>query len=180
MEIVKTPIADLFILKPRLFRDDRGFFYESYNQKKFFELGLKEQYVQDNHSRSYRGVLRGLHFQTGASAQAKLVTVLSGEVFDVAVDLRPQSPTLGQHLSCILKAEDPTYFLIPRGFAHGFQVLSESADFLYKVDNDYDPKAEAGILWSDADLKIKWPISAAIVSEKDRALPSFKDSKGVL
>lgn len=172
-----TPIPGLYVITPTLFGDDRGFFMETYNADDFRALGIDCQFIQDNHSRSKQGVLRGLHFQT-EHPQAKLVRVLSGEVFDVAVDLRPGSATFGQWHGVLLSAENQKQFFIPRGFAHGFLVLSDSADFTYKVDNLYDPAHEAGLPFDDPDLAIDWPALPAgvdyLLSDKDRHHPSFK------
>lgn len=175
----KTPIADLLIYEPKVFRDERGFLYESYNQKQFLEAGLNYNFVQDIRSFSKRGILRGLHFQTGASAQAKLVSVVQGHIYDVAVDLRPQSSTFGKHFGIHLSStnEKIQSVLIPSGFAHGFVVLSETADFFYKVDNFYDKDADSGIAYNDSDIGIQWPIdtSEVLLSEKDKKLPSLKN-----
>ena len=170
MEIIKTKIEDLVIIKPRVFFDERGYFFETYHQKKFLEQSLKTSFVQDNLSKSSYGVVRGLHFQHGDDAQAKLVTVLSGKVFDVAVDIRPNSPTFGQWHGVELSDENHLQFFIPRGFAHGFSVLSETAIFSYKCDNFYNPQAEDGISLFDSNLKIDWqiPENQMIISEKDK------------
>jgi len=170
MEIIKTEIDDLEIIKPRVFFDERGYFYETYHQKKFFEQNLKTTFVQDNLSKSSYGVVRGLHFQRGDDVQAKLVTVLLGKVWDVAVDIRPNSPTFGQWHGIELSDENQLQFFIPRGFAHGFSVLSETAIFSYKCDNFYNPQAEDGISLFDSNLKIDWkvPENQMIISEKDK------------
>lgn len=178
MPFEKTEFPDLFIFNPKVFSDARGFFFESFNLRSFeSETGLRVNFVQDNQSRSSYGTLRGLHFQTGSSAQAKLVRVLSGKVLDVAVDLRSNSPTYKKVFQYLLSAENMTQLFIPRGFAHGFVVLSETADFFYKCDNYYDPKSEAGLLYCDSDLKIDWKIPATdlILSEKDLKNPTLKD-----
>lgn len=175
----KTPIADLLIYEPKVFRDERGFLYESYNHRQFLDAGLSYNFVQDIRSFSKKGILRGLHFQTGSAAQAKLVSVVHGHIYDVAVDLRPNSITFGKHFGIHLSStnEKIQSILIPRGFAHGFVVLSETADFFYKVDNFYDKDADAGIAYNDPDIAIEWPINVTevILSEKDKKLPSLKD-----
>ncbi|MBF0364244.1 MAG: dTDP-4-dehydrorhamnose 3,5-epimerase [Oligoflexia bacterium] len=176
MLVHKTPIEGLLILEPRVFKDDRGYFFEGYNARVLSELvGLAMNFVQDNQSLSSYGTLRGLHFQTGESIQAKLVRVLCGRVWDVAVDLRPGSKTYKQHFGLELSDENKLQFFIPRGFAHGFVVLSDKAEFFYKVDNYYSKAHDAGIFYDDVELGIKWPIPRehVILSEKDRALPNF-------
>lgn len=176
MNLIHTEIDGLLILEPKVFGDDRGYFFEVYNKKVFEELVGPVDFVQDNESKSRYGVVRGLHFQTGEHAQAKLVRVVSGSVLDVAVDLRPGSETFGQHVAAVLSEENKRMFFIPRGFAHGFSVLSEEVIFQYKCDNLYCPQAEGAIAWDDPDLGIDWQIPAdrAILSEKDRNHPSFK------
>lgn len=165
------------ILKPKIFSDSRGYFFESYNKKKLHSIGIFDEFVQDNQSFSSKGTLRGLHFQTGPSAQSKLVRVIDGIVYDVAVDLRKNSPTYGQHFGIELTGSNQLQFYIPRGFAHGFVVLSETALFAYKCDNFYDPTHEGGIKYNDQDLAIDWKIDPNIVSlsEKDKINPCFKD-----
>ncbi|RRQ49492.1 dTDP-4-dehydrorhamnose 3,5-epimerase [Maribacter algicola] len=178
MQVVETNIKDCYELVPRVFEDQRGYFFESFNQKRFAELtGLMVNFVQDNQSFSSKGVLRGLHYQKGESAQAKLVRVLQGKVLDVAVDIRKDSPTYGNVFKTILSAENHRQLFVPRGCAHGFVTLSETATFFYKCDNYYDPKAEAGIIYNDPNLNIDWEIneSELIISEKDQVLPRFKD-----
>lgn len=179
MEIIQTPISDLLIIQPRVFKDARGFFMESYNRSKFNELGINLDFCQDNQSRSAYGVIRGLHYQLLPQSQSKLVTVIEGAVWDVAVDLRKNSPTFGQWYGIELTGENKTQFLIPQGFAHGFSVLSESALFSYKCDNFYSPEHEAGILFNDPTLNIDWKIPAdkALVSEKDLKLPVLANAK---
>ncbi len=170
----KTDIEGLWILEPSIFRDHRGIFFESFNQNKFEEItGLKPIFVQDNHSLSYYGVLRGMHFQHGAFAQAKLVRVLSGKILDVVVDIRPNSPTFGKHFSIELSAENKRQFYIPKGFAHGFVTLTEYAEFAYKCDNFYSPKFEAGLHHNDPALAIDWqiPHDRLVISAKDKTLP---------
>lgn len=179
MPFIETSIKDLVIFEPRVFEDSRGYFFESYNKNVFKEVGIHQEFVQDNQSFSARGTIRGIHFQTGIHAQAKLVRVLEGEVLDVAVDLRPESPTFGKHFSILLSSENKKQLYLPRGFGHGFSVLSETAIFSYKCDNFYNKEAEAGIKFDDRDLAIDWkiPTSDATVSEKDIILPSFNDYK---
>jgi dTDP-4-dehydrorhamnose 3,5-epimerase len=180
MKLIKTKIEDLYIIKPDLFEDDRGYFFESYNKQKLDDLlGQEYVFVQDNESKSTYGVIRGLHYQLVPHAQAKLVRALQGAVYDVAVDLRKNSPTFGQWTGVELSGENMKQFLIPRGFAHGFSVLTESAVFAYKCDNFYNPKAESGIIWNDDTLNIDWKINAeeAVISEKDAMLLSFENAE---
>ncbi len=179
MKVVETGLKDCYILEPSVFGDNRGYFFESYNQAVFKELtGLDVEFVQDNQSFSSKGVLRGLHAQAGEFAQAKLVRVLQGEVLDVAVDARPDSETFGQHFSVLLSAENKRQLFVPRGFLHGFIVLSETAEFFYKCDHLYNKAAEWGVSYKDQELNIDWmlPVDDLIVSEKDQILPSFKDA----
>ena len=176
MTIEQTPLKDCFIIHEKVNGDARGYFIETYNSRDFkAATGLDIEFVQDNQSRSTKGVLRGLHMQRGAAAQAKLVRVLEGAVLDVAVDLRKGSPSFGQHFSIELTADNHKQFFVPAGFAHGFVVLSETATFFYKVDKFYEPGNEVGIMYNDADLNIDWrlPISELIFSEKDKTLGSF-------
>ncbi|MFZ5392192.1 MAG: dTDP-4-dehydrorhamnose 3,5-epimerase [Patescibacteria group bacterium] len=173
MKIQKTSITDLIILQPDVFADERGYFQETYNQTKYRELGLPD-FVQDNESMSQKGVLRGLHLQLPPHGQGKLVRVITGEVLDVAVDCRPNSPTVGQHFSIILNGENKTQFYIPPGFAHGFAVLSEKAIFSYKCTAFWNKEAERGIVFNDQDLNIDWKIDNPILSGKDRKNRSFK------
>lgn len=177
MKATALKIKEVILIEPRIFPDDRGFFYESFNQQQFEEIvGKATTFVQDNHSRSKQHVLRGLHYQIN-QAQGKLVRVTSGEVFDVAVDLRANSPTFGQWVGEILSAENHRQLYIPEGFAHGFLVLSESADFLYKTTDYWSPKDERCILWNDKTLNINWPISSPpLVSEKDGLGLRFEDA----
>jgi len=156
MEVVKTKIADLLLLKPKVFGDERGFFMETYRDSLFAELGIDVSFVQDNHSASARGVLRGLHYQT-VQPQGKLVRVVAGEVYDVAVDMRRDSPTFGQHVGVHLSADNKHMFWVPPGFAHGFLVLSDRAEFVYKCTNYYAPEHEQSLLWNDPELGIEWP-----------------------
>lgn len=179
MPFIDTPIADLFVFEPTVFEDARGYFYESFNTRLFAEKNINTDFVQDNQSKSAYGVLRGLHYQLNPYAQAKLVRVISGEVLDVAVDIRKDSPTYGQHFSIALSAENKKQLYIPRGFAHGFVVLSETAEFFYKCDNYYSKEHDAGIIFNDSKLNIDWKIklSDILVSEKDKNLPDFKSAK---
>ncbi|WP_432222945.1 dTDP-4-dehydrorhamnose 3,5-epimerase [Flavobacterium sp. TMP13] len=175
MTVEKTPIQDLVIISPNVFNDDRGYFFEAYNKAKFNENGIMYNFIQDNQSFSTKGVIRGLHLQINPFAQAKLVRVLQGEILDVAVDLRKNSPTYGQHFSVVLSAENKKQLMVPHGFAHGFSVLSETASVLYKVDQLYDKESERGIRYDDPTLAIDWKVesSKVIVSEKDIILPGF-------
>lgn len=175
MPFTTTPIADLIVFEPAVFHDDRGYFFESYNQKTWEKAGVNIHFVQDNQARSTRGVLRGLHYQLGEMAQAKLVRVIEGEVLDVAVDLREGSPTLGQWYSIRLSAENKRQLLVPRGFAHGYVVLSETAEFAYKCDNFYSKAHEGGVRFDDPIIGIDWEfdLKQVLVSEKDLALPGF-------
>ncbi|RZK19186.1 MAG: dTDP-4-dehydrorhamnose 3,5-epimerase [Pedobacter sp.] len=178
MEIEQTGLKDCIIIKPRVFEDPRGYFFESFNKQTFEEkTGLSGDFVQDNQSYSSYGVIRGLHAQTGAFAQAKLVRVTKGEVLDVAVDARPGSPTYGKHVAVKLSAENKLQLYIPRGFVHGFSVLSETAEFLYKCDNFFNKASETGVIYNDADLSIDWliPADQASVSDKDLLLKPFAE-----
>ncbi len=175
MPFLDTGIADLLVFEPQVWKDDRGYFFESYNQQVFAKGGITANFVQDNQARSTYGVLRGLHYQVGTSAQAKLVRVIEGEVFDVAVDLRPDSATYGQWFGIHLSAENKRQLFVPRGFAHGYLVLSEEAEFAYKCDNFYDREAEGGIRFDDPELGIKWPsiTGTYALSPKDELWPAF-------
>ena len=177
MRIERTAIPEVLILEPQVFGDARGFFFESFNQLRCQEeTGLQTVFVQENHSRSVRNVLRGLHYQI-QQPQGKLVRVISGEVFDVAVDLRRSSPTFGAWTGIHLSAENKKQFWVPEGFGHGFVVLSEAAEFLYLTTNYYAPEHERSIIWNDADLGIDWPVTGEpILSAKDQAAPSFRDA----
>lgn len=176
MNIIPTPIPGVLILEPKVFRDDRGYFFEPYNEKVFAQCGIQQAFVQDNESYSARGVLRGLHFQSPPFAQAKLVRVIQGEVFDVVVDIRRGSKTYGQQFSLVLNDKDKKMLFIPEGFAHGICILSETALFSYKVSGFYSPPHERGILWNDPDLKIVWPLTDfPLLSAKDKEYPLFKD-----
>jgi dTDP-4-dehydrorhamnose 3,5-epimerase len=178
MRIEQTPLVDCFIVHEKVHGDARGYFIETFNQRDFNAAsGLDILFVQDNQSRSSKGVLRGLHMQRGASAQAKLVRVLEGAVLDIAVDLRKGSPSFGQHYAIELTASNHKQFFVPAGFAHGFVVLSEAATFFYKVDKFYEPGNEVGIMYNDKDLNINWQLAdnEIILSEKDKTLGSFAD-----
>jgi dTDP-4-dehydrorhamnose 3,5-epimerase len=177
MKLIETKISDLIIIEPTVFGDARGYFLESYNQKKFEEVVGKISFVQDNESKSSKGVLRGLHFQKPPFEQAKLVRCIEGEVLDVAVDIRKNSKTYGKHVAVLLSGENKRQLFVPRGFAHGFVVLSESATFAYKVDNSYAPEYDSGIKYDDNDLNIDWGLNDNEVklSVKDKILPAFKD-----
>ena len=177
MEVIRTAIDGPVIIEPRIFRDDRGYFFESFSEREFREKVADVHFVQDNESRSCYGVIRGLHFQKPPFAQAKLVRVIKGSVLDVAVDIRRGSPTFGQHVAVELTGDNHRQFFIPRGFAHGFSVLSEEVVFQYKCDSFYAPQSEGAIAWDDPDLAIGWRIPAdrAILSEKDRRHPRFNN-----
>lgn len=179
MQITKTKFDGLYILEPKLWGDDRGYFFESYSQQTLAEAGIDIVFVQDNEAMSTKGVLRGLHYQVDGSAQSKLVRVSKGEVLDVAVDIRPQSPTYGQHISVIISDKNKKQMLIPKGFAHGYVVLSETAVFQYKCDTFYDREAEGGVLYSDAQLAIDWilPQHSLTISDKDKKQPTFGSHK---
>jgi dTDP-4-dehydrorhamnose 3,5-epimerase len=176
METSRTPLEGLLLVRPRVFRDSRGWFYESYNRDAYLKAGIAETFVQDNHSRSSLGTLRGLHFQT-RPGQAKLVRCTAGRIWDVAVDIRPGSPTLGRHFGVELTGDDPQSIFIPIGFAHGFVVLSEEAEVQYKCSNLYDPATESGIAWDDPDLSVPWPLNGIepVLSDRDRRNPSFRE-----
>ncbi len=179
MQILPTKIPELLIIEPDVFQDQRGYFFESYNQEKYKEAGLNTSFVQDNISSSVRGVIRGLHYQLAPYSQAKLIQVLKGKVLDVAVDLRQGSPIYGESYSIELSEENRSQFFIPRGFAHGFSVLSDEVLFYYKCDNLYNREAERGINFKDPRLNIDWliPEKEAIVSGKDQVLPSFEEAE---
>ena len=172
MNIIKTSIEGIVIIEPRLFKDERGYFFESFNQREFEEKVFKTTFVQDNESKSSYGVIRGLHYQKPPFAQSKLVRVIKGAVLDVAVDIRKGSPTFGQHVAVKLTEENHRQFFIPRGFAHGFSVLSEEVIFQYKCDEFYHPEAEGAIAWNDTELGIDWkiPRDKVILSEKDSGI----------
>lgn len=178
MKIIKTKLNGVLIIEPDVFGDNRGFFMESWNKKKMEEAGLFYDFVQDNHSKStVKGTLRGIHFQKGDKAQAKLVRCVKGIVFDVAVDLRKNSPTFKQWVGVELNAENKKQLLIPRGFGHGFVTLTDDVEFLYKADNYYAPEADAGIRWNDPDIGVEWGVENPILSEKDKTNPFLKDCK---
>jgi len=179
MNVIKTDIEGLLILEPRVFKDARGYFFESFNEKEFEEKVGPVHFVQDNESKSSRGVVRGLHFQKGEHAQAKLVRVVKGSVLDVAVDLRPGSATYGKHAAVELSEENHLQLFIPRGFAHGFSVLSDEVIFQYKCDNLYCPSSEGAVAWDDPDLAIDWriPKEDVVLSEKDKHHPNLKDAE---
>lgn len=179
MEIIKTTIEGVVIIEPRIFKDDRGYFFESFSQKEFDEKVRKIQFVQDNESKSSYGVLRGLHFQKPPHAQSKLVRVIKGAVLDIAVDIRRDSPTFGQHVAVELTEENHRQFFIPRGFAHGFSVLTDEVIFQYKCDNLYAPQSEGALAWDDPDLGIDWRIPAekVVLSEKDLHHSRLKDAQ---
>ena len=182
MEIIKTSIEGLLVIRPDVFRDDRGYFYESYNKERFAKEGLTMTFVQDNESKSSKGVLRGLHFQKGRDAQSKLVRVVKGRVLDVAVDIRKGSPTFGSYVAVELSEDNHRQLFVPRGFAHGFSVLSEEAVFQYKCDNYYAPQSEGAVAWDDPDLAIDWqvPSDKVILSDKDSKHPMLRDIKDSL
>ena len=179
MEYKKTTIEGVYIIEPKVFNDARGYFFEAWKKEEFEQHIGKVEFMQDNESKSSYGVLRGLHYQKGDCSQAKLVRVIKGKVLDVAVDIRKSSPTFGKYVMVDLSDENKRQFFIPRGFAHGFLVLSDEAIFTYKVDNAYAPQADAGIRWNDPDINIQWPIDPAQVqtSEKDLKQPFLKDAE---
>ncbi|HAO0299214.1 TPA: dTDP-4-dehydrorhamnose 3,5-epimerase [Escherichia coli] len=174
MNVIKTEIPDVLIFEPKVFSDERGFFFESFNQKIFEEaVGRKVEFVQDNHSKSRKGVLRGLHYQLEPYAQGKLVRCAVGEVFDVAVDIRKSSPTFGKWVGVNLSAENKRQLWIPEGFAHGFLTLKDNTEILYKTTSYYSPEYERSIIWNDEDLVIKWPNDPCVISHKDSLAQSF-------
>ena len=178
MKVIETKLKGCFIIEPTIFGDDRGYFFESFNKEKFKELTGKEiEFVQDNEAFSNRGVLRGLHFQKGKFAQAKLIRVVKGKVLDVVVDVRQKSKTFGEVFTCVLSAENKKQLFVPRGFAHGYSVLEDNTVFVYKCDNYYQPKSESGIVYNDRTLSIDWMLLAneIILSEKDKELQTFKE-----
>lgn len=179
MNFIKTAIDGVIIVEPRIFKDERGYFFESYNEKEFIKNGIKNRFIQDNQSKSSYGVIRGLHMQLGKYSQAKLVRVLKGSVLDVAVDVRKNSPTFGKHVAVLLSEENQRQLFIPRYFLHGFSVLSDEAIFAYKVDNVYNKESEFGIRYDDPEINIDWKIPAnkVITSEKDRLANTLKDLK---
>jgi len=179
MNIIKTKIEGLLTIEPRVFKDDRGYFFESYQAERYKQAGIDADFIQDNEAFSSYGVVRGLHYQLAPYGQAKLVRVIKGKVFDVAVDLRKKSPTFGQWVGIELSEDNKKQFFIPRGFAHGYSVLSETAIFAYKCDNEYKPESEGGINVNDNFLNIDWqiPLEKQIISEKDKILPLFNETK---
>ena len=182
MNFISTKLEGCFVIEPKIIQDSRGYFMETFNENVFQNgIGKKIVFIQANQSFSSKGVLRGFHYQTGDHAQAKLVRVLQGEVLDVAVDIRPNSSTYGHYVSILLSGENQTQFFIPRGFAHAFLVLSETATFFYKCDNFYNKESEGGIIYNDPALNIDWqfPIHDMIISEKDQNLPAFENAKKV-
>jgi len=179
-EFERTPLSGLIVIKPKVFRDERGFFLEAFVKKDFESLGIKIDVLQINHSKSAKGVLRGLHFQRRPYEQAKLVRCIKGEIMDVAVDIRPNSPTFGKYYSINLSEVNKLMLFIPRGFAHGFLSLTDDVEVEYAVDNYYSPNHEGGIIWNDPDIAINWPIKNPILSEKDKKWPPLKQIKDLL
>lgn len=179
MKLLETPIPDLFIVEPKVFEDSRGYFIESYSKKVFAEKGINTCFIQDNESKSTRGVLRGLHYQLAPYAQSKLIRVISGCILDVVVDIRDGSPTFGKHYTVELSGDNKLQLFIPKGFAHGFSVLSDEVIVNYKCDNFYQPNAERGILYNDSELNIDWKIDLeqAIVSAKDKVNPTLSKAE---
>ncbi len=179
MKIIHTPLPDLLIIEPGIFEDSRGYFFESFNHKTFAEKGIDINFVQDNESKSCRNVLRGLHYQLAPYAQTKLIRVITGEILDVALDIRKGSPTFGKHFAIELSSKNKLQLLIPKGFAHGFSVVSESAIVVYKCDNIYNAEAERGILYNDHELSIDWKINleTAIISAKDKVNPPLSKAE---
>ncbi|ALF20443.1 dTDP-4-dehydrorhamnose 3,5-epimerase [Fusobacterium nucleatum] len=186
MKKIQTEIKDLFIIEPQIFEDNRGYFFESYNYNTFKEIGIDNIFVQDNHSKSLKGVLRGLHFQKGEYSQAKLISILRGSILDIVVDLRKNSETFGKYFSIELNEKNKKVLFIPKNFAHGFLTLEDNTEIFYKCDNFYNPQSEAGIIWDDSDLNIEWNLkkykineSELIISEKDKKNTSFKEYKKI-
>lgn len=174
MKVTKCPLEGILLIEPRIYTDGRGFFLESYEQERYRTLGIAEEFVQDNHSRSSKNVLRGLHF-TKRRPQAQIVTVMRGKIFDVAVDIRKDSPTFGKWFGAELSDEGPRQIYMPHGFAHGFCVLSDYADLHYKVSQQYDPSDEGGLIWNDGEVKIDWPIEDPVISERDKRHRKLED-----
>ena len=173
-EFKRLEIPEVILITPKIFMDERGFFMETYQKEDFEKAGITGEFVQQNHSKSTKGVLRGLHYQKGPYAQAKLVRCIKGEIFDVAVDIRKNSPTFGKYVSAILSEDNKNMLYIPRGFAHGFEVLSEEAEVIYNVDNIYSKENEYGLIWNDPNLRLDWPIKNPILSNKDKCWLKFK------
>ncbi len=174
MQVIDLPLPGLKLLKPRVIRDRRGFFVETYSHPRYAEAGIECTFVQDNHSRSTRGTLRGLHYQS-SPGQAKLIRVTHGSIFDVAVDIRPQSPTFGKWHGIYVNADEHAQFFVPVGFAHGFCVVSDVADVIYKVSNVYDAKTESGIRWNDPEIGVEWPLADPLLSPRDEQTESFAE-----
>jgi len=174
VQVIDLPLRGLKLLKPRVFRDERGFFIETYSGPRYREAGIDVTFVQDNHSRSARGTLRGLHYQS-SPGQAKLIRVASGSIFDVAVDIRPDSSTFGQWYGATLDAEEHAQMFVPIGFAHGFCITSDVADVVYKVSNVYDPQTETGMRWNDPDIGVQWPVAEPLLSARDQQTESFAE-----
>ena len=175
-EFERQEIEDVILVKPKVFGDNRGFFMESYKQSEFEQNGIKNVFIQDNHSKSTKGVLRGLHYQAAPYAQAKLVRCSKGRIYDVAVDIRPESKTFGKYVKVELSEDNKYMLFLPRGFAHGFVALSDEVELLYKADNEYAPNHDRGVLWSDKDINIDWEIDfEPILSEKDKKQPTLKE-----
>jgi len=172
----RLEIPDLILIEPKVFKDERGFFMEVYKQSDFKAFGISESFLQDNHSRSLKGVLRGLHYQNPPKAQGKLIRVVVGKIFDVAVDIRKGSPYYGKWVGLVLSAQNKRMLYIPPGFAHGFCVLSRVAEIIYKTTEEYSPQHEAGIIWNDPEIGIEWPIKEPILSEKDKKWPPLKEA----
>jgi dTDP-4-dehydrorhamnose 3,5-epimerase len=172
-EFTRLALPDVILIKSKIFEDERGFFLESYKYSDFTTIGISDHFAQDNHSRSSKGIVRGLHFQKDPEAQGKLVSCVNGEIFDVAVDIRRGSPTYGRWVSEILSAENKHLLYVPEGFAHGFCVLSDIADVIYKCTREYSPENDRGILWNDTTINIPWPVSDPILSKKDKQYPSL-------
>ena len=177
-EFEKTNIPGMILVKPKIFIDDRGFFLESYEKKAFKKAGIGREFVQENHSKSEKGVIRGIHFQKGKYAQAKLVRCVKGKLLDIAVDLRKNSSTFGKSYATILSNENKRLLYIPRGFGHAFATLEDNTEMIYKVDNFYSPENEGGIIWNDSYLNIKWPFNNPILSERDKKWGSLEDFLG--
>lgn len=175
----RLEIPEVVLIEPKVFQDGRGFFMETYKFSDFAAFGITERFVQDNHSRSLRGVIRGLHYQNPPKAQGKLVRVVAGEIFDVAVDIRRGSPTYGKWVGERLSSENKRMLYIPPGFAHGFCVLSREAEVVYKVTEEYAPEHEAGVIWNDPNIGIRWPVADPIISEKDAAFPRLKEAENL-